>query len=95
MGQMLRMLRIRWERVPRGLLLGKLMFSLIVGREVDKWVGQRRRRREGEGYMLTVRSKAVTEGHYVKDDSKKGFKAVAVSTDISPPASPCGMCRQL
>lgn len=32
--------------------------------------------------------KAVTEGH-------KGFKAVAVATDISPPASPCGMCRQL
>jgi cytidine deaminase len=32
--------------------------------------------------------KAVTEGH-------KGFKAVAVATDITPPASPCGMCRQL
>ena len=32
--------------------------------------------------------KAVTEGH-------KRFKAVAVATDISPPASPCGMCRQL
>ncbi|RFU33577.1 hypothetical protein B7463_g2736, partial [Scytalidium lignicola] len=31
--------------------------------------------------------KAVTEGH-------KGFKALAVATDISPPASPCGMCRQ-
>jgi len=31
--------------------------------------------------------KAVTEGH-------KKFKAIAVSTDISPPASPCGMCRQ-
>jgi cytidine deaminase len=32
--------------------------------------------------------KAVTEGH-------KRFSAVAVATDISPPASPCGMCRQL
>ena len=32
--------------------------------------------------------KAVTEGY-------KGFKALAVATDISPPASPCGMCRQL
>ncbi|KAK8126477.1 cytidine deaminase-like protein [Apiospora kogelbergensis] len=32
--------------------------------------------------------KAVTEGH-------KKFKAVAVATDIAPPASPCGMCRQL
>ncbi|KAK3328900.1 cytidine deaminase-like protein [Apodospora peruviana] len=31
--------------------------------------------------------KAITEGH-------RGFKAVAVATDISPPASPCGMCRQ-
>lgn len=32
--------------------------------------------------------KAVTEGH-------KNFRAVGVATDISPPASPCGMCRQL
>lgn len=32
--------------------------------------------------------KAITEGH-------RDFKAVAVATDISPPASPCGMCRQL
>ncbi|KAK0631990.1 cytidine deaminase-like protein [Immersiella caudata] len=31
--------------------------------------------------------KAITEGH-------RGFKAVAVATDIAPPASPCGMCRQ-
>jgi len=31
--------------------------------------------------------KAITEGH-------RGFKAIAVATDISPPASPCGMCRQ-
>lgn len=34
--------------------------------------------------------KAITEGH-----KPKQFKAVAVSTDIAPPASPCGMCRQL
>lgn len=27
--------------------------------------------------------------------AKKGdFRAIAVATDISPPASPCGMCRQ-
>lgn len=38
--------------------------------------------------------KAVTEGHFEKG-AGKGFKAVAVCTDISPPASPCGMCRQL
>ncbi|KAK0731679.1 cytidine deaminase [Lasiosphaeris hirsuta] len=31
--------------------------------------------------------RAITSGH-------RGFKAVAVATDISPPASPCGMCRQ-
>jgi cytidine deaminase len=31
---------------------------------------------------------AVVAGH-------KNFKAVAVATDISPAASPCGMCRQL
>ncbi|KAK7415512.1 hypothetical protein QQX98_005866 [Neonectria punicea] len=30
---------------------------------------------------------AVTSGF-------RDFRAVAVSTDISPPASPCGMCRQ-
>lgn len=24
-----------------------------------------------------------------------GFRALAVATDITPPASPCGMCRQL
>ena len=34
--------------------------------------------------------KAVTEGRH-----RSGFKALAVATDISPPASPCGMCRQL
>lgn len=32
--------------------------------------------------------KAVTDGH-------RKFRAIAVATDISPPASPCGMCRQL
>jgi cytidine deaminase len=29
------------------------------------------------------------------DGVPRGFKALAVATDISPPASPCGMCRQL
>ncbi|KAI9370966.1 cytidine deaminase-like protein [Aspergillus egyptiacus] len=31
---------------------------------------------------------AVVAGH-------RQFKAIAVATDITPPASPCGMCRQL
>lgn len=26
---------------------------------------------------------------------RMGFRALGVCTDISPPASPCGMCRQL
>ncbi|QPH01161.1 hypothetical protein C2857_005360 [Epichloe festucae Fl1] len=39
--------------------------------------------------------KAVTEGAGVGAAAGRGFKAVAVSTDGSPPASPCGMCRQL
>jgi cytidine deaminase len=30
---------------------------------------------------------ALMQGH-------KSFKAIAVATDIKPPASPCGMCRQ-
>ncbi|EPS40923.1 hypothetical protein H072_5191 [Dactylellina haptotyla CBS 200.50] len=35
----------------------------------------------------TAFSKAIVEG-------RKRFRAVGVCTDISPPASPCGMCRQ-
>ncbi|GCB24053.1 cytidine deaminase [Aspergillus awamori] len=31
---------------------------------------------------------AIVAGH-------RNFKAIAVATDIKPPASPCGMCRQL
>ncbi|KAK4464919.1 hypothetical protein QBC42DRAFT_303833 [Cladorrhinum samala] len=44
--------------------------------------------------------KAVVEGyHHQNNDNSNdgkggGFKAIAVATDISPPASPCGMCRQ-
>ncbi|CAK38443.1 hypothetical protein CBS63078_10684 [Aspergillus niger] len=30
---------------------------------------------------------AIVAGH-------RNFKAIAVATDIKPPASPCGMCRQ-
>lgn len=31
--------------------------------------------------------KAITEG-------KTRFRALGVATDVSPPSSPCGMCRQ-
>jgi cytidine deaminase len=37
----------------------------------------------------TAFCKAITSGH-----APGTFKAIAVATDISPPASPCGMCRQ-
>jgi len=52
--------------------------------------------------------KAVVDGKIAVDRSYDGSKdgermkgtggkvvALAVATDISPPASPCGMCRQL
>ncbi|KYK56901.1 Cytidine deaminase [Drechmeria coniospora] len=39
-------------------------------------------------------SKAVTDGTWSASSSTSAFRAIAVSTDISPPASPCGMCRQ-
>ncbi|PUU76387.1 cytidine deaminase-like protein [Tuber borchii] len=48
---------------------------------------------ENASYPVTICAertalvKAITEG-------KKKFRAIGVSTDISPPASPCGMCRQ-
>lgn len=39
---------------------------------------------------------AVVEGHYRREgEGGGGFRAVAVATDVAPPASPCGMCRQL
>ncbi|KAL0640290.1 hypothetical protein Q9L58_000570 [Maublancomyces gigas] len=48
---------------------------------------------ENASYPVTICAertalvKAITEG-------KKKFRAIGVSTDITPPASPCGMCRQ-
>jgi cytidine deaminase len=30
----------------------------------------------------------------LKSEGITSFRALAVATDISPPASPCGMCRQ-
>ncbi|MCJ1315484.1 hypothetical protein MMC15_000804 [Xylographa vitiligo] len=44
------------------------------------------------GYITGVN---VENASYpVGSDGEKVFKAVAVATDISPPASPCGSCRQ-
>ena len=45
--------------------------------------------------------KAITDERFAAEGrdggkgAKRGFRAIAVATDISPPASPCGMCRQL
>lgn len=36
-------------------------------------------------YMLNTQEQGAKAGD---------FRAIAVATDISPPASPCGMCRQ-
>ncbi|KAL8288026.1 hypothetical protein RB597_000221 [Gaeumannomyces tritici] len=36
---------------------------------------------------VTTLSSAVTSGH-------RRFRALAVATDVAPPASPCGRCRQ-
>ncbi|KAA8908335.1 cytidine deaminase-like protein [Sphaerosporella brunnea] len=35
----------------------------------------------------TALVKAISEG-------KRGFRALGVATDVKPPSSPCGMCRQ-
>ncbi|KAI9746060.1 MAG: hypothetical protein M1818_000741 [Claussenomyces sp. TS43310] len=54
---------------------------------------------ENAAYPVGTCAERVAFGKAVTDmpgGYRKGvFKAVAVSTDISPPASPCGMCRQL
>ncbi|RMZ29888.1 hypothetical protein D0859_06022, partial [Hortaea werneckii] len=34
------------------------------------------------------------EGEIMHRAKKGDFRAIAVATDITPPASPCGMCRQ-
>ena len=49
---------------------------------------------ENASYPVTVCAERVALGTAVVD-GKKGFTALAVATDVSPPASPCGMCRQL
>lgn len=49
---------------------------------------------ENASYPVGTCAERVAIGAAVSQGHKK-FKAVAVATDISPPASPCGMCRQL
>ncbi|KAI6792893.1 cytidine deaminase [Hortaea werneckii] len=51
---------------------------------------------ENAAYPVGTCAERVTIGTTVTQHrAKKGdFRAIAVATDISPPASPCGMCRQ-
>lgn len=50
---------------------------------------------ENASYPVGTCAERVAIATAVAGGVAKGFKAIAVSTDISPPASPCGMCRQL
>ncbi|KFA66556.1 hypothetical protein S40285_00683, partial [Stachybotrys chlorohalonatus IBT 40285] len=48
---------------------------------------------ENASYPVGTCAERVAMGRAVVEGVRE-FKAVAVATDISPPASPCGMCRQ-
>ncbi|KAK2606144.1 hypothetical protein QQS21_003427 [Conoideocrella luteorostrata] len=50
---------------------------------------------ENAAYPVGTCAERVAFGKAVTEGKVGGFKAVAVATDVSPPASPCGMCRQL
>jgi cytidine deaminase len=50
---------------------------------------------ENASYPVGTCAERVAFGKAVTEGGLRAFKAVAVATDISPPASPCGMCRQL
>ncbi|KAF1823763.1 cytidine deaminase [Dissoconium aciculare CBS 342.82] len=50
---------------------------------------------ENAAYPVGTCAERVAIGTAVVQGAKKGdFRAIAVATDITPPASPCGMCRQ-
>ncbi|CEL11080.1 Putative Catalytic activity: Cytidine H(2)O <=_ uridine NH(3) [Aspergillus calidoustus] len=48
---------------------------------------------ENASYPVGTCAERVAFGTAVVAGQRR-FKAIAVATDISPPASPCGMCRQ-
>jgi cytidine deaminase len=50
---------------------------------------------ENAAYPVGVCAERTALSHAVVEGHRGSFRAIAVSTDISPPASPCGMCRQL
>ncbi|KKA30474.1 hypothetical protein TD95_000639 [Thielaviopsis punctulata] len=49
---------------------------------------------ENASYPVTTCAERVAIATAVTTFEVKTFRAIAVATDISPPASPCGMCRQ-
>ncbi|KAF1346667.1 cytidine deaminase-like protein [Delphinella strobiligena] len=50
---------------------------------------------ENAAYPVGTCAERVALGTAVVQGMRRGdFKALAVATNISPPASPCGMCRQ-
>lgn len=49
---------------------------------------------ENASYPVGTCAERVAIGNAVAQGVRE-FRAIAVATDISPPASPCGMCRQL
>lgn len=48
---------------------------------------------ENASYPVGTCAERVAFGTAVVAGQRQ-FKAIAVATDITPPASPCGMCRQ-
>lgn len=49
---------------------------------------------ENASSPVGICAERVAMAHAVTTGARR-FRAVAVATDITPPASPCGMCRQL
>ncbi|KAK8205268.1 hypothetical protein M8818_004980 [Zalaria obscura] len=50
---------------------------------------------ENAAYPVGTCAERVAIGTAVVQGARRGdIRAIAVATDISPPASPCGMCRQ-
>ncbi|KAI4124530.1 MAG: hypothetical protein LQ338_004741 [Usnochroma carphineum] len=49
---------------------------------------------ENASYPVGTCAERVALGKAVVDGYRR-FEALAVATDVTPPASPCGMCRQL
>ena len=53
---------------------------------------------ESASYGLTICAERMAIGAAVADGGgagARGFRRIVVATDVDPPASPCGACRQL